>query len=71
MSDAPSLLRLPNDLFRHVASFLTDLEHGRFASSCQAALAVVRAHRHGVVLKLRSRRPPQRESPQRLRLPRE
>ena len=52
MSDAPCLLRLPNDLFRHVASFLTDLEHGPFAASCTAALAVVRAHRHGVVLKL-------------------
>ena len=61
MSDAPCLLRLPNDLFRHVASFLTDLEHGPFAASCTAALAVVRAHRHGVVLALRSRRPPQRD----------
>ena len=55
------LLALPEELLRHVASFLDDLEHGPFAMACKANRAIVQAHRHGVVLSLRSRRPSQRE----------
>lgn len=62
MSDAPLLLGLPNDIFRHIVSFLTDFEHGPFAASCTAAQSAVRAHRHGVVVQLPpGRRPSQQQ----------
>ncbi len=56
-----SILILPDEVLRHVASFLDDLEQGPFAVACRGTRAIVQAHRHGVVLSLCSCRPSQRE----------
>ena len=47
-----SILTLPDELLRHVATFVDDLEQGPFAAACRGTRAIVQAHRCGVVLHL-------------------
>ena len=47
-----SILSLPDELLRHVASFVDDLEQGSLAAACRGTRAIVQAHRCGVILRL-------------------
>ena len=57
----PRLFDLTDDLLRHVSSFLNEFEKARLAALCKAGRTLVQAHRCGVILPLRSRRPSQRD----------
>jgi len=57
----PRLFDLSDDLLRHVLSFLDEFETARLARLAKAGRALVQAHRCGVVLPLRTRRPSQRD----------
>ena len=57
-----SILTLPDELLRHVASFVDDLEQGSLAAAKAGRAIVTQAHRCGVVLSLRNR-PSQRGTP--------